>query len=454
MAFADRFAQEAKGCALWVEIKRKKGDSKLKTISSDVHPLDPVPPSRYRWVVLAIAWIAMFLTFVDRLAWANVASTASDSLHLPVPALGGFVTAFYVGYVAANALSGVATDRLGPRITLPCALLALGVLTYMFSMVRSAPMGILIQCLMGLAAGVDYAAVVKIVAGWFPPQQRARAIGAVVTSMSVGVIAANTGIPTELARAPWGEIYQVLGLATAAASVLCFLFLRDAPKGALPARKRVNLRSITPFLINRNFWLATLAGFGACWGSIGFMFWTNALMQKGLGFTPIQSGLVATVFGAASVIGSPLVGAFSDYLGRPRKWLTAVVIFVIAIGLLVFGRQTELLPMQIVAAFLGIVSFGWGTLIATIITELVGADVAASAIGLSNATQQLGAVLMPLAVGVVFQTTSSFYLAFVTLAAGPILGGFAVCAVREGATANGEAPIEAAGVAMPARNAR
>lgn len=401
----------------------------------------------------------MFLTFVDRLAWANVASSASNTLHLPVVALGGFFTAFYVGYVAANAISGVATDRLGSRITLPCALLALGVLTYAFSMVRSVSMGIVIQCLMGLAAGVDYAAVIKIVAGWFAPHQRARAIGAVVTSMSVGVIAANTGIPAGLIHASWGRIYQVLGLATAASSVLCFLFLRDAPKGSPSTRRHVNLQSITPFLKNRNFWLATLAGFGACWGSIGFMFWTNALMQKGLGFTPVQSGFVATVFGAASVVGSPLVGVFSDWLGRPRKWLTAGIIFAIGVGLLVFGRLTDLLPMQVVAALLGIASFGWGALIATIITELVGVDVAASAIGLSNATQQLGAVLMPIAVGVVFQVTSSFYLAFVTLAAGPILGGLAVCAVREGSTANGaesrQAPILTGGAkASPARTAR
>ena len=67
------------------------------------------PPSPYRWVILFIAWIAFLLSFIDRLAWANVAVTASESLGFTVAALGVFVTAFYVGYVASNASSWTAS---------------------------------------------------------------------------------------------------------------------------------------------------------------------------------------------------------------------------------------------------------------------------------------------------------------------------------------------------------
>ncbi|MDN7177098.1 MFS transporter [Caballeronia sp. SEWSISQ10-4 2] len=399
---------------------------------------------RYRWVVLGIAWLAMFMTFVDRLAWANVAASASTSLHLPVAALGGFVTAFYVGYVAANAATGIITDRVGPRITLPCALLALGILTYCFSMTTSVAAGVVIQCLMGLAAGVDYAAVVKLIASWFAVRQRARAVGIVFTSISVAVIATNTGIPVELLHTSWVAIYKVLGVTTAASSLACFVFLRNSPESAGAFRgNRIPVRSFVLLLRDKNYWLTTLAGFGACWGGLGFMFWTNALMQKGLGFSPVQSGLVGTVFGIASVVGSPLIGILSDWLGRPRKWITSAVILTIAASLLVFGRLTALVPMQMVAAILGIAAFGWGALVATIITEIVGIELAGGAIGLSNAAQQLGGVLMPLAVGMVFQSTGSFHLAFVTLAAGPLLGGIAVLALREGPLAvNLEAGVQ------------
>lgn len=63
--------------------------------------------SPYRWVILFIVWIAFLLTFIDRLAWANVAVSVGESFGLTIAALGVFVTAFYVGYVTHHDLRGL-----------------------------------------------------------------------------------------------------------------------------------------------------------------------------------------------------------------------------------------------------------------------------------------------------------------------------------------------------------
>ncbi|MDR5777173.1 MULTISPECIES: MFS transporter [unclassified Caballeronia] len=174
----------------------------------EIHPLADgykygVVSSRYRWIVLGIAWVALFVTYINRIAWANVVTRASIAFRLPIAALGMFVTAFYIGYVLANAVSGIVTDRLGTRVTLPCSLLSLGGLTYAFSFVHSVAGGMVVQCLMGVATGVDYASVVKIVAEWFRHEHRARAIGAVITAISTGIVAANTTIPVALLDFDW-----------------------------------------------------------------------------------------------------------------------------------------------------------------------------------------------------------------------------------------------------------
>jgi sugar phosphate permease len=83
----------------------------------------------YRWVILFIAWTSFLISFVDRLAWSNVAIEVGRSLGMPVAALGIFVTAFYVGYVAANFVGGFSSDWLGPRIVLAGAMIPLGVFT-------------------------------------------------------------------------------------------------------------------------------------------------------------------------------------------------------------------------------------------------------------------------------------------------------------------------------------
>ena len=67
-------------------------------------------PVSYRWVILFIAWISFLVSFVDRLAWGNVAISVGQSLGIPVAALGIFVTAFYIGYVIANFIGGFSSD--------------------------------------------------------------------------------------------------------------------------------------------------------------------------------------------------------------------------------------------------------------------------------------------------------------------------------------------------------
>lgn len=149
----------------------------------------------YCWVILTVLWISYVLSYVDRLAWANVAVTAAASLGLTVATLGSFVTAFYVGYVAANLLGGFLADLLGGRLMISIALIPLGIFTFLFGRTTSITYGLIIQAIMGLTAGADYAAAIKLITGWFGLRNRGRAMGLFLTGTSVGVMLTNAIVP-------------------------------------------------------------------------------------------------------------------------------------------------------------------------------------------------------------------------------------------------------------------
>ena len=98
-------------------------------------------------MILFVAWLSFLLSFIG----------------LPVAALGVFVTAFYVGYVVCNALGGVASDWRGGRLILTLSMLSLGLFTFLFSFTTSIAFGLVVQVLMGLAAGADYASCIKLI---------------------------------------------------------------------------------------------------------------------------------------------------------------------------------------------------------------------------------------------------------------------------------------------------
>jgi sugar phosphate permease len=365
---------------------------------------------------------------MDRLAWANVAVTAAQSLGLTVATLGSFVTAFYVGYIAANAFGGFFTDLLGGRLMVSLALIPLGIFTFLFGRTTSITYGLIIQAIMGVAAGADYAASIKLMAGWFGMKNRGRAMGLYLTGTSFGVMLTNAIVPTFLKFFGWHGAYYVLGIITTAFGIACFILLRNPISEDTKKQAKPDFRLL---LRNRDLRFLALAGFGGYWGAWGFAFWANALMIKGYHLSAVQAGLATAMFGIGAIIGKPLIGLLSDLLGGVRKVPAISCLLGFSASLLVFGCMHDYRSFLIVAPFLGLTSFTYTPLLASSIAEAAGQNLAGSATGLTNTMWQLGNVIVPLVVGSVFQRTHSFFAAFAILAAGPVVGAVAMAFVND-----------------------
>lgn len=385
----------------------------------------------YRWVILFFAWITFLLSFIDRLIWGNAAVSVGASLGLPIAALGIFVTAFYVGYVVFNILGGLACDRIGARLTLSLSMIVLGACTFLFSFVPSVSVGLALQTAMGLAAGADYAAGVKLIVGWFDRGTRGRAMGLYMTASSLGVTVTNATVPTLLTGFGWQNVYKLFGIVTIIVGLLALWRLRDGPQPI--ARRGRSCSDLVLLLRNRNLLFLALAGFGALWGTWGFAFWTNALMIHGRHLTPVDAGMVLALAGAAAILGKPVIGLVSDWLGGGyNKALIIAVLLGFTAMLLVFGSLQSTLGFEIAAPFIGFCAFVYSPLMAAVVAEAAGLALAGSASGLTAGFWQLGSMIVPLVVGVVFQSTGSFPAAFGTLAAGPFLGALCMLFVRTG----------------------
>lgn len=383
--------------------------------------------AQYRWVILFVVWGAFLLSYIDRVAWSSVAAPVGQSLGISVAMLGAFVTAFYVGYVIANIVGGVLTDAFGAKITLTCALLPLGVATFCFSYTQSLRAGIAIQVIMGLAAGADYSAGVKIIIAWFKTD-RGRAMGIYTTATSLAVVLANATIPSFSAAFGWQSAFKALGVVTCLWALVSVFLLRESPiKIQTP---HVHGADFLLLLRNRNLILLALAGACAYWAVIGFTAWANALMTKGLGLSSVTAGAVAATLGVGAVVAKPGMGWLSDRLPRRRRLLAIGTLLAFSGALVAFGRASALSEMFVLAPILGVVAFGYIPLLIAQVTESSGPAFAGAAAGWTNATWQLGSAVSPLFVGYVYSQTSSFSAALMTLAIGPLLAVFVLVYVK------------------------
>ena len=380
-----------------------------------------------RWAILGVAWAAFLMSFADRLAWSNASFAVAASLSLPLASLGTFVTAFYVGYVISNVGAGVLGDWLGPRLVLGGSLLGLGAATALFGFSGGLAMGLLLQAAMGLLAGADYVAGVKLIAAWFPHLLRGRAMGLFMTATSIAVVLTNLVVPALLDTVGWAATYRILGLVTASVGLAALLVVRDAPGPRVVHR----LPSLTALMRNRDLRWLSAAGFGALWGTWGFAFWAGSLMIRGHGIARTDAGYVVALFGVGAIVAKPLIGLLSDLLGGRRKALVIGCLMFFVAMMLVFSQLTTLGAFMVAGPLLGVGAFAYSPLMNTMVAEASGPSLAASGAGMTNAIWGLGNVIVPSLLGVVFAQTGSFVLACLTLSAGPLMGALCMLPVSE-----------------------
>lgn len=384
----------------------------------------------YRWVVLFMAWAAFTMTSADRSTWGPASAAVSDSLAVPLAALGVFATGYYLGYVVSNAGGGVLIDWLGPRAILGVSGAGAGLSMMVFGSTGSVPLGLTLQVVTGLFAGVDFAAGLKLIATWFDPAQRGLAAGIFMTATSLGTVIANAVVPSLIASAGWGASYHVFGAVTVVLAIACLLLVRNGtPAAGAPAGRA--LPDLRPLVRNRDLFLLGLAGFGGLWGTYGFVTWSNTLMTKGSGISPVSAGVVLVIFAGVAVAVKPLIGWVCDRLGLGLRIPIVALLLFFGATLLVFGSLNTLTQFLWVAPLLGIGAYAYSPLTAAMTPLLVGPHVAGSAAGAVNAFWQLGSVIVPAVIGPVFVATGSFTAAFGALAAGPILGAFVAVLIKE-----------------------
>jgi sugar phosphate permease len=390
-----------------------------KGVRKPTGPDDEPSSSSYRWIILFLVWLSFLMSCVDRAAWSTVAAPVGISLGIQVAMLGSFVTAFYAGYVFTNVFGSVITDAIGGRGMLILSMIPLGIATFLFSFAHNLSTGILIQFLMGLAAGADMAAGVKLIASWFN-KERGRALGIYSTGTSLSVMLANATVPTLYEASSWQTVFRILGFITLFVGIVCGLLVRSGPlKNDSTKITRSELISV---LSNRNLIYLAIGGFGALWALVGFSSWSNALMTKAHGISPVTAGSIIATFGLTGAIGKPLLGWICDLFREFPKYISLACLICFSVALILFGHCSTLTQFYVLAPILGVVAFGTTPLFLTQVTWTAGEKYTGAAVGLTNAMQQCGSTLAPILVGHVYAVSHSFSMAFLTLALGPVLG--------------------------------
>ncbi|MQY18430.1 MFS transporter [Nocardia macrotermitis] len=340
-----------------------------------------------RWVMLALGVFAQAASAVMSNG-APFLLPALTERGMPLATAGLLVAMPMVGMVCTLIAWGYAVDRFGERTVLIVGpLLMFGAGVAAAATTNYLVLGGLLL-LAGIGAASTNGASGRVIAGWFPPDQRGLAMGIRQTAQPIGVGIAALAIPAIAAAQGFSTAILVPALMAAAAVIGCAIGIIDPPR---PERTATQVNSDNPYRSDTTLW--RIHAVSVLLVIPQATVWTFALLwlNHAVGLALAAAGVLVTVtqiLGAAGRIGA---GIWSDRLGsRLRPLRTIAIAAVISMAALGFSAWLHwwwaALPILVIASVITVADNG---LSFTAVAEIAGPFWSGRGLGIQNTGQYL-----------------------------------------------------------------
>jgi len=353
------------------------------------------------------------------------------------------MSAYFITYASLQIPVGYLADKLGARTVTSISLFILAIGVLLFSKITNLETGIIARSIIGLGAAALWVSGLKVLSLWFKPSERGLITGIYAASGTTGAIIALLGVPLLSAILGWRYTFFLSAFPAVFLAVIDWFTIKDKPMdvGLSPVKESragefedsllsSSKSSIYMIFSNRYMWALCIGQFLYCGGMYGALTWVPTYGFKELGFSMTWGGFVGSLI-AFGALGAPLAGFLSDKLGRKLVFVTGMICFAVFMFLFALLSPNHGLAIFALLALLAGISTSSLLMSFPIVTELFPSSVIGLAFGLLNMFAFLGALVYPILMGAILDLTGSYFLAFVSIVAGELLGAVIVFFVKK-----------------------
>lgn len=404
------------------------------------------------WRLVPFLMVCYTAAYLDRvnLGFAKLQMCAELGFNDRVYGLGAGL--FFLGYIPFQIPSNLLLVRVGARRWIGGIMIAWGIVSALFALVRSGPQFYAGRLLLGVAEAGFYPGVVYYLSSWIPSWRFARAMTLFMAAIPLSGILGNPlsgWIMERLDGAAGLGGWRWLFLLEAAPAVLCgvaaLFFLPDQAESAAwltPGQRGEVVREVRgdaghrpePHTLRRTFaqgriWLLCAICFLFTAGQYGLSFWLPTLVSAAHVRGSFAIGLVSAVPYVAALASMLWLGRSADAC-RERRWHLIVPAVVGAAGL----AAATVLNSHTIAAVLCLSVAAGGILVCTPLfwslpTAILRGPGSAGAIGGINACGNFAGFVSPVLVGFLRQATHHEGYGMYALAAMMFAGAIGVLVI-------------------------
>lgn len=289
-------------------------------------------PTRTRFRVLGFLCSLSFVLYLDRVCIGKAVVSIQNDLGLSNTEIGYALGAFTVAYGLFEVPAGRWGDRFGSRGVLARIVVWWSAFTALTGVVTGLTMLVAVRFLFGAGEAGAYPNAARVIARWFPVEERGRVQGLMLTAAQLGAALAPAIAAYLILEIGWRwtfGVFSVFGILWAATF---YAWFRDDPtrhpavnnaeraiiaRGATSAQTEhsapVPWRAIRT---SRNVWLLGLIQTCSSFVAYMYMSWYPAYLERGRGVSSIEAGWLSSLVLAGAAVGCLGSGFVTDWLAR------------------------------------------------------------------------------------------------------------------------------------------
>lgn len=410
-------------------------------------------PTRARFAILALLFIITAINYLDRTNLSVAASSIQKDLGLNPVTLGFILSAFGWSYAFMQIPGGWLLDRFGPRLTYAISLCTWSITTLFLGFARTFASFFGLRLALGITEAPAFPTNSRVVAAWFPKQERAMATGVYTAGEYVGLAFATPILFWLLSNFGWHTIFIVTGIIGIIFTFVWVKFYRD-PKYSKTINKeemdyireggglaenavekhKIKWSEVKQLLKYRQIWGISYTQFSVASMLYFFLTWfpTYLVQEKHMSF--IKAGFMGSLPYIAACVGVLLAGTWSDKMVKQGKSLTVARKTPIIIGafgacFIVLANYTQIPGLVIAIMSIAFFSQGMAATGWVMVSDLAPTKLVGFAGGVFNLAANISGILTPIVIGFIVQETHSFTGALVYMAVLALTGALSLLLV-------------------------
>ena len=403
-------------------------------------------PHWYRWILLAGVW-AMYCSFgLIVTSLAPLVGLIESDLDISHSAMGSVIGAWQLIFIISAIPCGILLDKVSTRsaLTLGGLIIAASALARGFA--DSYAMLMIAVMLFGVGGPIISTGAPKVVTQHFDGQSRGLAMGIYMTGPSIGGVVSLTlthSVLVPFFDDSWRAVMFLWAGFAAGVSILWWLLTtinpipktqEDIHQGTLEAATAPlrQTQIIMNLLRQPSVVLVLLMGVGVFMFNHGLMNWLPALLEEG-GLSEVDSGYWAAIPTVVGIAGSLLIPRLATPERRYHILIALTLCAALASVLLQFSAD---LPRITGLVMQGIALSSLMTVLILTLLELpaVGEKYAGVASGIFFTAAEVGGVLGPISLGILYDVSGGFSAGLYLLSSISLLIAISAMALKRTST--------------------